>query len=75
MSNADDRQAGFYWIIIDGQEAEVAQWQEEWAVWLVTGRLEPLTDELCINLKVLSPCLVPPEQAVPGVVKLPLQQS
>jgi hypothetical protein len=29
MTNLDDRESGFYWISIGGQEVEVAQWQAE----------------------------------------------
>jgi hypothetical protein len=29
MTNLDDREPGFYWISIGGQEVEVAQWQAE----------------------------------------------
>ena len=44
MADPDDRDAGFYWISIDGQEVEVAQWQSEWSRWLVTGSTQPLSD-------------------------------
>jgi hypothetical protein len=60
MIYPDDREAGFYWISINGQEAEVAQWQSEWETWLVTGRAQPLTDEVGIKVEVLSACLTPP---------------
>ncbi len=46
MSDPDHREAGFYWICIDGQEAEVAQWQAEWEQWLVAGSAKPLSYRL-----------------------------
>lgn len=61
MIDLDDREAGFYWISINGQEAEVAQWQSEWAAWLVVGKAQPLTDEVGIEVRVLGACLVPPQ--------------
>jgi hypothetical protein len=63
MIDPDDREAGFYWISLDGQEAEVAQWQGEWNTWLLMGRARPLTDEQSAHLIVLSACLAPPHPA------------
>ena len=60
MPDPDDREAGFYWICIDGQEAEVAQWQNEWGHWLVAGSTKPLSDERASRVAVLSDCLTPP---------------
>jgi hypothetical protein len=60
MPDPDDREAGFYWICIDGQEAEVAQWQNEWGQWLVAGSTKPLSDERASRVVVLSDCLTPP---------------
>jgi hypothetical protein len=60
MTNLDDREAGFYWISIDGQEVEVAQWQAEWGQWLVTGSGMPLPDGLSALVTVLSNVLPPP---------------
>ena len=42
MTAPDDRNNGFYWIRIGDQEAEVAQWQSEWAQWLVAGKAAAL---------------------------------
>jgi hypothetical protein len=60
MTNPDDRDAGFYWISIDGQEVEVAQWQTEWGRWLVTGSSLPLSDAISAHVVVLSDLLPPP---------------
>jgi hypothetical protein len=60
MTNLDDREAGFYWISIGGQEVEVAQWQAEWNQWLVAGSGQPLPDELSALVTVLSDLLPPP---------------
>ncbi len=60
MTNLDDREAGFYWISIDGQEVEVAQWQAEWSQWLVAGSGTPLPDQLFALVTVLSDLLPPP---------------
>jgi hypothetical protein len=62
MVNLEDREAGFYWISINGEAAEVAKWQTEWGAWLLVGRMLPLTDELGSEVEVLGPCLVPPPQ-------------
>jgi hypothetical protein len=64
MSEPDDREAGFYWISIDGQEPEVAQWQADWSQWLVAGSKMPLSDEWSELVMVLSDRLPPP--AVPA---------
>jgi hypothetical protein len=64
MLDQDDRAAGFYWICVDGQEAEVAQWQAEWEQWLVTGSGKPLSDERASRVIVLSGCL--PVPAIPA---------
>lgn len=64
MPDPDDRDAGFYWICMDGQEAEVAQWQVEWGQWLVTGSGKPLSDERASRVVVLSDCLTAP--AIPA---------
>jgi hypothetical protein len=64
MHDPGDRAAGFYWICIDGQEAEVAQWQVEWDQWLVAGSGEPLSDETANRVIVLSDCLAVP--AIPA---------
>lgn len=64
MSNPDDRDAGFYWISIDDQEAEVAQWQTEWGQWLVTGSSGPLSDAISAHVVVLSDLLLPPVAAM-----------
>lgn len=64
MTNLGDRESGFYWISIDGQEIEVAQWQAEWNQWLVAGSGAPLPDELSAVVTVLSDLLPPP--IVPG---------
>jgi hypothetical protein len=64
MRDPDDREGGFYWVCIDGQEAEVAQWQDEWEQWLVAGSGEPLSDETAIRVIVLSDCLTAP--AIPA---------
>ena len=63
MVDFEDREAGFYWISINGEAAEVAQWQAEWGAWLLVGRMLPLTDELGSEVEMLSPCLVPPQPA------------
>ena len=63
MTDPDDRADGFYWISIDGQEVEVAQWQTEWSRWLVAGSGMPLSDEWSTRVMVLSKRLPPP--AVP----------
>lgn len=60
MTDPDDREAGFYWISVDGQAAEVALWQLEWTAWLVVGRDLPLTDDVGIDVQVLSACLTAP---------------
>jgi hypothetical protein len=60
MTDLDDRESGFYWISIDGQEVEVAHWQAEWSQWLVTGSGTPLPDELSAFVTVLSDMLPPP---------------
>jgi hypothetical protein len=54
MPNPDQLEDGFYWISIDGQEAEVAQWQVEWSQWLVAGCTKPLADDLSTRVMVLS---------------------
>jgi hypothetical protein len=64
MHDPGDRAAGFYWIYIEGQEAEVAQWQVEWEQWLVAGSGEPLSDETANRVIVLSDCLTVP--AIPA---------
>jgi hypothetical protein len=64
MPDPDHREAGFYWVCIDGQEAEVAQWQAEWERWLVTGNAKPLSDERASRVIVLSDCLSVP--AIPA---------
>jgi hypothetical protein len=56
-----EREPGFYWISIDGQEAEVAQWQHEWDQWFVIGREMPLSDEIAASVAVLSGLLLPPD--------------
>lgn len=60
MTDPDDRDAGFYWISIDGQEVEVAQWQTEWSRWLVTGSSQPLSDVVSAHVVVLSEMLPQP---------------
>ncbi|RYJ04157.1 MAG: hypothetical protein EON47_01445 [Acetobacteraceae bacterium] len=60
MADPEDRDAGFYWISIDGQEVEVAQWQSEWSQWLVTGSTEPLSDAVSAHVLVLSEALPVP---------------
>lgn len=60
MTDPDDREAGFYWISIDGQEVEVAQWLAEWSHWLVAGSGTPLSDEVSASVVVLSDLLPPP---------------
>ena len=45
MIDLDDREAGFYWISVGGQAAEVALWHLEWTSWLVVGQDQPLTDD------------------------------
>ena len=64
MIEADDREEGFYWISIDGQEAEVALWQMEWQQWLVTGHGQPLPDSITSTVVVLSEEL--PSPALPA---------
>lgn len=61
MSEPGDREAGFYWVSIKGQVPEVAQWQSEWEQWLVIGRLQPLVDDLALEIVVLSDMLPPPD--------------
>ena len=63
MVDFEDREAGFYWISINGEAAEVAQWQAEWSAWLLVGRMLPLSEELGSEVEVLSPCLAPPQPA------------
>jgi hypothetical protein len=60
MTDPDDRETGFYWIRIAGQEPEVAQWQTEWSQWLVTGQELPLSDLYAEAVVVLSDMLAPP---------------
>src|SRR4051794_922730 len=60
MADSDDREDGFYWIRIDSQEAEVAQWQSEWGQWLVAGSAMPLSDAWSSRVTVLSERLSPP---------------
>jgi hypothetical protein len=60
MSDPDDREDGFYWIRIDDQEPEVAQWQAEWVYWLVAGRGQPLSDLQSLKVMVVSERLLPP---------------
>ena len=60
MSDPDYREAGFYWVCIDGQEVEVAQWQAEWEQWLVAGSAKPLSYERASRVMVLSDRLSPP---------------
>ena len=60
MSDLDDREDGFYWISIDDQEPEVAQWQPEWGQWLVAGCAAPLVDDYCGRVVVLSDRLAVP---------------
>ena len=60
MPDIDCRYDGFYWISIDGQVAEVAQWQVEWSQWLVAGSDRPLSDEWASRVEVLSDQLAPP---------------
>jgi hypothetical protein len=62
MVDPDDREAGFYWISVGGQAAEVALWQLEWTSWLVVGQELPLTDDVAIDVRVLSARLAPPPQ-------------
>lgn len=64
MADPDDRDAGFYWISIDGQEVEVAQWQIEWGRWLVTGSSQPLSDVVSAHVVVLSEALPQPTVAL-----------
>jgi hypothetical protein len=66
MHDPDDRDAGFYWISIDSQAPEVAQWHTEWGQWLVTGCLQPLTDALASQVEVLSDMLPPPALPIPA---------
>ena len=56
----EQREAGFYWISINGQEVEVAQWQHEWDQWFVIGSEIPLSDEIAVCVTVLSDLLPPP---------------
>jgi hypothetical protein len=56
----DQLEDGFYWISIDGQVAEVAQWQLEWGQWLVAGSTRPLQDGWPTRIMVLSDRLSPP---------------
>jgi hypothetical protein len=63
MADPDNREAGFYWISIGGQEPEVAQWQTEWGQWLVTGSTLPLADVLASEVVVLSDMLSWPASA------------
>ena len=60
MPDPDHREAGFYWICIDGQEAEVAQWQIEGERWFVAGSTKPLSDERASRVIVLSDRLTAP---------------
>ena len=60
MTDPDARETGFFWIRIGDQEPEVAQWQAEWAQWLVTGLGLPLPDYRGAEVVVLSEMLVPP---------------
>jgi hypothetical protein len=60
MPDLDELEDGFYWISIDGQQAEVAQWQVEWSQWLVAGCTKPLADDLSTRVVVLSDRLPPP---------------
>jgi hypothetical protein len=64
MPDLDNREAGFYWISIDSQEAEVAHWQFEWEQWLVVGSTKPLSDERANYVIVLSDRLAAP--AIPA---------
>lgn len=66
MADPDDREAGYYWISIGGQEPEVAQWQTEWCQWLVARRETPLSDVRAIDLVVLSGMLPPPALTAPA---------
>ena len=66
MIDPYDRDTGFYWISINGQAAEVAQWHVEWAAWLLAGRTQMLTDEVGAEVQVLSACLKPPSQCDSG---------
>jgi hypothetical protein len=54
MADSDDREDGFYWIRIDEQEVEVAQWQSEWGQWLVAGSAKPLAEAWSSRVTVLS---------------------
>ncbi|MBL6079640.1 hypothetical protein JMJ56_16600 [Belnapia sp. T18] len=65
MIDPDDRETGFYWIRIAGQEPEVAQWQTEWNQWLVTGQELPLSDLRAEEVQVLSDMLAPPVMSAP----------
>lgn len=60
MPDPDPLEDGFYWISIDGQRAEVAEWQVEWEQWLVAGSSKPLADDLSTRVMVLSDRLSPP---------------
>src|SRR3954452_6047489 len=64
MPDPDHREDGFYWISVDGQEAEVAQWQMEWGQWLVAGSTRPLSDGWATRVTVLSDRLSPPAMPV-----------
>jgi hypothetical protein len=55
----DHLEDGFYWISINGQAAEVAQWQLEWGQWLVAGSTRPLQDDWPTRVMVLSDRLSP----------------
>ena len=73
MNDPADREPGFYWISINGQQAEVAQWQAEWDQWFVTGHSMSLSDELAAFVVVLSDLLSPPrtpEAQLDGVARL-----
>ena len=60
MSNHNDRETGFYWICIGGQEPEIAQWQREWDQWFVIGSELPLSDVSSAAIVVMSDLLLPP---------------
>jgi len=64
MPDPDHREDGFYWISVDGQQAEVAQWQVEWGQWLVAGSTRPLPDGCATHVTVLSDRLSPPAMLV-----------
>jgi hypothetical protein len=65
MPDPDELEDGFYWISVDGQEVEVAQWQVEWGQWLVAGSTTPLPDGWPTRLTVLSDRLSPPPISTP----------